>query len=101
MTLALQRAAEVGSLTGLLFLDLNDFKKINDTYGHGAGDKLLIAVAQRLQNSLRETDLVARLGGSAERAIEFCPQAVQFRQFGRLFNDVAVSGVRVGYIRFK
>ncbi len=50
-------------MTGLLFIDLNEFKKINDTHGHGAGDKLLIAVAQRIQNSLRETDLVARLGG--------------------------------------
>jgi diguanylate cyclase (GGDEF)-like protein len=63
IALALLRAAEQGSMTGLLFMDLNDFKKINDTYGHGAGDKLLIAVAQRVQNSLRETDLVARLGG--------------------------------------
>lgn len=50
-------------MTGVLFIDLNEFKKINDTHGHGAGDKLLIAVAQRIRNSLRETDLVARLGG--------------------------------------
>ncbi len=63
IALALQRAAEHGGMTGLLFMDLNEFKKINDTYGHGAGDKLLIAVAQRIRSSLRETDLVARLGG--------------------------------------
>jgi diguanylate cyclase (GGDEF)-like protein len=63
IALALHRAAENGGLTGVLFMDLNEFKKINDTHGHGAGDKLLIAVAQRIQNSLRETDLVARLGG--------------------------------------
>jgi len=63
MALALHRAAEFGGMTGLLFMDLNDFKKINDTHGHGAGDKLLIAVAQRILNTLRETDLVARLGG--------------------------------------
>jgi len=63
ISLALRRAAENHGMTGLLFIDLNEFKKINDTYGHGAGDKLLIAVAQRIQNSLRETDLVARLGG--------------------------------------
>jgi len=63
IALALQRAAEHHGMTGLLFMDLNDFKKINDTHGHGAGDKLLIAVAQRVQNCLRETDLVARLGG--------------------------------------
>lgn len=63
MNLALRRAARNNSLTGLMFIDLNEFKKINDTHGHGAGDKLLVAVAQRLQSSLRETDLVARLGG--------------------------------------
>ena len=63
IALSLHRAAEHGGLTGVLFMDLNEFKTINDTYGHGAGDKLLIAVAQRIQNSLRETDLVARLGG--------------------------------------
>jgi|GEM_PF-765807 diguanylate cyclase (GGDEF)-like protein len=63
IALALRRAADQNSMTGLLFMDLNAFKQINDTYGHGAGDKLLIAVAQRVQNALRETDLVARLGG--------------------------------------
>jgi diguanylate cyclase (GGDEF)-like protein len=63
ISLALRRAAEHDSMTGLLFMDLNAFKQINDTHGHGAGDKLLIAVAQRVQNALRETDLVARLGG--------------------------------------
>ncbi len=63
MDLALHRAADCDGMAGLLFLDLNDFKKINDAHGHGAGDKVLIAVAQRLQNGLRETDLVARLGG--------------------------------------
>jgi diguanylate cyclase (GGDEF)-like protein len=63
ISLALRRAARNHGMTGVLFIDLNEFKKINDTHGHGAGDKLLIAVAQRIQNSLRETDLVARLGG--------------------------------------
>lgn len=63
MTLALQRSAARNSMTGLLFIDLNGFKEINDTYGHGAGDRLLIATAQRLQRALRETDLVARIGG--------------------------------------
>jgi diguanylate cyclase (GGDEF)-like protein len=63
IALALHRAAEHGSLTGVLILDLDGFKQINDTYGHGAGDKLLQAVAHRIQVNLRETDLVARLGG--------------------------------------
>ncbi|MDP3534709.1 MAG: sensor domain-containing diguanylate cyclase [Halomonas sp.] len=47
----------------VLFLDVNDFKTINDTYGHAIGDGVLCMVAQRLESCLRETDTVARMGG--------------------------------------
>ena len=48
---------------GLLYIDLDDFKPVNDRHGHPAGDRVLIAFGQRLTALVRETDAVARLGG--------------------------------------
>ena len=48
---------------GLIYIDLNDFKQVNDTYGHETGDVLLNIVAKRLQNSIREKDRAFRIGG--------------------------------------
>ncbi|HEY0785958.1 MAG TPA: diguanylate cyclase, partial [Acidobacteriaceae bacterium] len=49
--------------TGLVYLDLDGFKKINDTYGHDTGDMVLKEVARRIRRSIRHTDLAARIGG--------------------------------------
>nr|WP_275442865.1 EAL domain-containing protein [Pseudoalteromonas sp. OOF1S-7] len=51
------------SLVGVGFIDLDDFKKVNDSMGHEVGDKVLVHSAKRLQSALREKDTVARLGG--------------------------------------
>ncbi|WP_458094247.1 putative bifunctional diguanylate cyclase/phosphodiesterase [Roseomonas sp. WA12] len=55
--------AEHGQACAVLCLDLDHFKDVNDTFGHPAGDTLLCAVAERLRESVRETDTIARLGG--------------------------------------
>ena len=47
----------------LIFLDLDDFKNVNDLYGHQIGDGMLCQVAERLRHALRERDTVARFGG--------------------------------------
>ncbi len=61
--LALNRARRYGRKVGLLMVDIDNFKRINDLFGHQAGDSLLMAVAQRLQNCVRTSDTVARMGG--------------------------------------
>lgn len=57
------RADRMNTFAGLLMIDLNNFKHINDSIGHHAGDRLLIEVAARLKNTVRATDTVARMGG--------------------------------------
>ncbi len=60
---AMASARAQGSLLGVAYLDLDGFKPVNDRFGHGAGDRLLVAVAGRLTRALRPEDCVARLGG--------------------------------------
>lgn len=60
---AVQDARRQEEMLALLFLDLDRFKRINDTYGHEAGDLVLTEAARRIEQCLRSVDLVARLGG--------------------------------------
>lgn len=63
LQVAIARAKRSKKMLGLLFLDLDDFKSVNDTLGHATGDTLIITVGKRLKSLMREGDTVARLGG--------------------------------------
>jgi diguanylate cyclase (GGDEF)-like protein/PAS domain S-box-containing protein len=78
---ALARARRRGGKVALLFLDLDDFKLVNDALGHQMGDRVLAAVAERLKGCLRGSDTAARLGGD---------------EFVMLLEDIADEGEAVG-----
>ena len=59
----IERAAALGLPLSVVVLDLDHFKTVNDAYGHGEGDKVLVAAAGKLRSAVRDGDLVARLGG--------------------------------------
>ena len=66
---ALKRARRDGHVAGLVFIDVDNFKQINDTFGHQVGDDVLQQVAQRLRHALRDNDTLARFGGDEFVAI--------------------------------
>ncbi|HEX6021559.1 MAG TPA: EAL domain-containing protein [Solirubrobacter sp.] len=84
---ALRSAADAGEGVAVLFLDLDDFKVVNDGFGHEAGDRLLIQVSQRLRAATRDTDMVARLGGD------------EFTVLCRGTGDPAVASITAGRLR--
>lgn len=98
-----------GTYGALLFIDLDHFKQVNDTYGHQAGDELLITITAVLKQRLRKTDILARLGGDefaallcqvdrkqaeviAKQMIEIISQKGKFTQ-GHLTNVTASIGI--------
>lgn len=72
---AITRAQRNGAKVALGFIDLDHFKQINDTYGHQAGDQVLLTLSQRLQAAMREMDTLCRWGG--DEFVALLPDAVQ------------------------
>ncbi|WP_442764569.1 EAL domain-containing protein [Sulfurospirillum cavolei] len=60
---ALLKADQNGRMVGVIYLDLDGFKTVNDTYGHFTGDQLLVVVAQKMRHVMHENDTIARIGG--------------------------------------
>ncbi len=100
LALWIASAKRRGTLVGMVMMDLDRFKEINDTLGHSLGDDLLVEIGRRLRQTIRESDTVARLGGD-EFAVMFesaaAPSAVEVAQrIGRaLETPFALGGVSI------
>jgi diguanylate cyclase (GGDEF)-like protein len=86
---ALRRSAEGAASVAVIFLDIDDFKGVNDTLGHAAGDALLVEVAARIRACLRRPDTAARLGGDEfALLIEGVDSAIEAEHVARRVLDV-------------
>ena len=92
--LAIQHSKRSGRQFAILMVDLNKFKAINDTYGHAAGDTVLVTVAQRLVSAVRSSDTVARLGGDEfALIIESITEREQIVALGQKLMDVLTEEI--------
>jgi diguanylate cyclase (GGDEF)-like protein len=99
--LALQSAAQIGRHHSVMYLDLDQFKVVNDTCGHAAGDQLMRQVSALLLTCLREGDTLARLGGDEFGVLlENCPSEAALRIADKLRQIVTEFHFGWGQLRF-
>jgi diguanylate cyclase (GGDEF)-like protein len=111
LDVAIARAAREGGVVGVLFIDLDNFKLINDSFGHAAGDAVLQSVTSRLLRATREMDVVSRQGGDeflilvsdlnatgaepADSVAGLAPDVVAARVRSALADPIALDGVDI------
>lgn len=88
----LNLAKQSGLMLGLMFVDVNEFKTINDTYGHNTGDKVMTRVASLLTESTRKNDIVCRYGG--DEFIVLMPEISTFNDYRKIVNQIDVNRKR-------
>jgi diguanylate cyclase (GGDEF)-like protein len=86
---AVEQARQSGGLVGLLFIDLDRFKYCNDTYGHQAGDQVLLAVSQRLITELGHAGVAGRLGG--DEFVAIVPEVQHHEQLTAIGERIAAA----------
>jgi diguanylate cyclase (GGDEF)-like protein len=97
LALALRRAERYGERLALVVLDLDRFKSVNDEHGHEAGDRLLVEVGRVLSEGLRDTDVVARLGGEEFGALLMYTDAEAAREVTDRLRD-RVAALRIPFV---
>jgi diguanylate cyclase (GGDEF)-like protein/PAS domain S-box-containing protein len=99
LTAALARASRSGMCLVVSFLDLDGFKAINDDYGHAVGDAVLEEVGRRLRATVREEDIIARIGGDEFVVVQECPPDQTGSPIARLehlmFEAMTLDGVTI------
>jgi diguanylate cyclase (GGDEF)-like protein len=97
LTVALDRSRRIGLAPAVMFLDLDRFKEINDSLGHGAGDRLLRELAERFRELMRPMDTVARLGGDEFTFLfEGLSGEDEARAIARRIREAAAAPVALG-----
>jgi diguanylate cyclase (GGDEF)-like protein len=98
LAVALGRLHRHGMPVALMYLDVDHFKRINDTWGHAAGDQVLCSFANRLQRCVRAIDLVARLGGDEfvvvieDAKLPAAAEAIARKLIDEMHHSIEVDG---------
>jgi diguanylate cyclase (GGDEF)-like protein len=110
---AMLQAEENESSLALYFIDLDDFKHINDSYGHKAGDYALVTVAKRIKENIRHSDILARIGGDEfalivenyigeECLVQLAEKIIQVFSEPLYFNDQKIAlSCSIGISRYR